>query len=110
GVRPRVAWHWMWIVPTGYCFLLQAGGIANDAFPTVDGLAMMDFALRAREKCRGSRAEGRRLRQGNDFGPWTFIAFGGAAGGRESQQSADWISVGDCCGSADSPAVFTSFA
>src|SRR6185312_13415013 len=72
GVRPRVAWHWMWIVPTGYCFLLQAGGIANDAFPTVDGLAMMDFALRAREKCRGSRAEGRRLRQGNDFGPWTL--------------------------------------
>src|SRR5271154_1091040 len=23
GVRHRVAWHWMWIVPTGYCFLLQ---------------------------------------------------------------------------------------
>lgn len=57
GVRPRAAWHWMWIVPTGYCFLLQAGGIANDAFPTVYGLAMMDFALRAREKGRGSRVE-----------------------------------------------------
>jgi len=48
GVRPRVAWNWMWLVPTGYCFLLQAGGIANDAFPTVYALAMMDFALRAR--------------------------------------------------------------
>lgn len=49
GVRPRVAWNWMWLVPTGYSFLLQAGGIANDAFPTVYALAMMDFALRARE-------------------------------------------------------------
>src|SRR6185312_14294577 len=56
GVRPRVAWHWMWLVPTGYCFLLQAGGIGNDAFPTVYALAMMDFALRAREKMRGPRS------------------------------------------------------
>jgi hypothetical protein len=68
GVRPRVAWHWMWLVPTGYCFLLQAGGIANDAFPTVYGLAMMDFALRAREKVRGVRGEGRAA----DVGPWTL--------------------------------------
>ena len=45
GVRPRVAWSWMWLVPTGYCFLMQAGGVANDAFPTVYALAMMDFAL-----------------------------------------------------------------
>lgn len=56
GVRPRVAWNWMWIAPTGYCFLIQAGGIANDAFPTVYGLAMIDFALRAREKLRGFRS------------------------------------------------------
>jgi hypothetical protein len=48
GVRPRVAWCWMWLVPTGYCFLLQAGGIANDGFPAVYALAMMDFALRAK--------------------------------------------------------------
>ena len=49
GVRPRVAWHWMWIVPTGYCFLLQAGGIANDMFGAVFVLAALDLALRARE-------------------------------------------------------------
>jgi hypothetical protein len=49
GVRPRAAWSWMWLAPTGYSFLLQAGGIANDAFPTIYALAMMDFALRARE-------------------------------------------------------------
>lgn len=47
GVRPRVAWNWMWLVPTGYCFLLQAGGAANDAFPTLYALAMMHFALLA---------------------------------------------------------------
>lgn len=50
GVRPRAAWNWMWLVPTGYCFLLQAGGAANDAFPAVYALAMMEFALRARDK------------------------------------------------------------
>lgn len=49
GVRPRVAWQWMWLLPTGYNFLLQAGGIANDTFPTVYALAASDFALRFRQ-------------------------------------------------------------
>ena len=48
GIRPRVAWHWMWIIPAGYCFLLQAGSIANDLFGAVFALAAVDFALRAR--------------------------------------------------------------
>ena len=30
GVARRVAWNWMWIFPTGYCFSLQAGSIGND--------------------------------------------------------------------------------
>jgi hypothetical protein len=47
GVRARVAWHWMWLLPTGYDFLLQAGSIANDTFPTVYALAAVDFAARA---------------------------------------------------------------
>jgi len=47
GVRPRVAWHWMWLAPTGYCFLLQAGSIGNDLFGTVFVLAAVDLALRA---------------------------------------------------------------
>lgn len=47
GVRPRVAWHWMWLAPTGYTFLLQAGSAANDAFPTVYALAAVDFGCRA---------------------------------------------------------------
>ena len=48
GVRPRAAWHWMWLAPTGYCFLLQAGGIGNDALGAVLALAAVDFALRAK--------------------------------------------------------------
>ncbi len=49
GVRRRTAWHWMWLVPTGYGFLLQAGSIANDLFGAVCAMAAIDFALRARQ-------------------------------------------------------------
>jgi hypothetical protein len=49
GVRACVAWQWMWLLPTGYNFILQAGGIANDTFPTVYALAAVDFSLRARK-------------------------------------------------------------
>jgi hypothetical protein len=52
GIRPRVAWHWMWLLPTGYCFLLQAGSLGNDAFPAVYALAAVDFGLRAWESRR----------------------------------------------------------
>jgi hypothetical protein len=47
GVKGRVAWNWMWILPTGYNFLLQAGSAGNDIFPTVYALAAMDFGCRA---------------------------------------------------------------
>lgn len=47
GVRGRVAWQWMWVFPTGYVFLLQAGSAGNDAFPLVYALAAIDFAARA---------------------------------------------------------------
>jgi hypothetical protein len=48
GVCRRTAWHWMWIAPTGYCYLLQAGSIGNDLFGATFVLAAMDFALRAK--------------------------------------------------------------
>ena len=51
GVRARVAWHWMWLVPTGYCFLLQAASIGTDLFGAVFVLAAMDFALRTKAAC-----------------------------------------------------------
>lgn len=48
GVRPRVAWWWMWLLPSGWCFIFQAGSTINDAFATAYALASVDFALRAR--------------------------------------------------------------
>ena len=47
GLRPRMAWPWMWLLPTGYTFLLQAGSIANDAGSAVFALAAIDFGCRA---------------------------------------------------------------
>jgi hypothetical protein len=54
GVAGRVAWQWMWLLPTGYNFLLQAGSAGNDTFPTVYALAAVDFALRAWKSRRAS--------------------------------------------------------
>lgn len=47
GVRGKVAWHWMWILPSGYCYILQAGSIGNDLYGATFALAAMDYALRA---------------------------------------------------------------
>jgi hypothetical protein len=52
GVRPRVAWPWMWLLPTGYNFLLQAGSIGNDMFSAIFALAAIDFGCRAWESRR----------------------------------------------------------
>src|SRR5436190_8548918 len=48
-VLSRAAWHWMWLLPTGYCFLLQAGSIGNDLFGALFAMAAIELALRARE-------------------------------------------------------------
>ena len=47
GVRRQVAWYWMWLLPTGYNFLLQANSAGNDTFPVVYVLAAIDFGCRA---------------------------------------------------------------
>lgn len=49
GMRKRVAWYWMWLLPSGYCLALQAGGIGNDLLGAAFFLASLDFVLRARE-------------------------------------------------------------
>ena len=54
GVRSRVAWPWMWLLPTGYVFLLQAGSAGNDAYPVAYALAAVDFAGRAWTSRRAS--------------------------------------------------------
>jgi len=51
GVRPRTAWYWMWLFPSGYGYALQAGSVVNDMFGALLTLAALEFALRAsREK------------------------------------------------------------
>ena len=49
GIPARVAWWWMWLLPSGWCFALQAGSTLNDSFAAVYALASVDFALRARQ-------------------------------------------------------------
>lgn len=56
GVAPRVAWWWMWLIPSAYVFATQAGGLGNDLTGTVYSVAAISFALRAREKGRFSDA------------------------------------------------------
>ena len=108
GVRPRAAWSWMWLVPTGYCFLLQAGGAANDAFPTVYALAMMEFALRAKGIVSGqwSVVSGRRAAVGCLSSNLTLSLLSrGADGGGKGEQSAIGAAVGDCIFPVDSKVV-----
>lgn len=47
GVPKKTAAIWMWILPSGYCFLLQAGSIGNDLFGATLAMAALHFALRA---------------------------------------------------------------
>jgi hypothetical protein len=54
GLRRMVAWHWMWLMPAGLCYLLQAGSISNDSYAAVYALAALDFALRAAESRKPS--------------------------------------------------------
>ena len=49
GVGRRAAWAWMWVLPTGYCYLVQAGGIGNDLFGSFFALAAFAYAISARQ-------------------------------------------------------------
>jgi hypothetical protein len=54
GASGRTARQWMWLLPTGYCYLIQAGSIANDMFGAVFALAAVNYALHARRTgCAG---------------------------------------------------------
>jgi hypothetical protein len=54
GVNRRVAWNWMWLAPSGYTFILGAGGNANDILGVLYAIAGMHFALRAAQLRRFS--------------------------------------------------------
>lgn len=46
GVRGRVAWWWMWLLPGGFVFAMQAASTATDAFSAAPALAAVVFALK----------------------------------------------------------------
>lgn len=52
GVRGRVAAQWMWILPAGYCFLLQAASLGNDLFAAFFALGAFAYGLRGRQQGR----------------------------------------------------------
>jgi hypothetical protein len=52
GAKPRAAYAWMWLFPSGYCFLLQAGGLGNDFLGGFSALAAVAFGLKARREKR----------------------------------------------------------
>ena len=62
GISPKTCWWWMWLLPLGYGYVLQSGGIGNDAFATVYALASVSFVLSADRKESFS-----------DFG-WAFLS------------------------------------
>jgi len=46
GVSPRMAYDWMWLLPSGYGIALQAGGIGNDLLGLTAILAALYCAIR----------------------------------------------------------------
>jgi len=48
GVKPKVAWWWMWIVPMTFGYVTQAGSIGNDLIGALFGLTSVYFAFKAR--------------------------------------------------------------
>lgn len=50
GVERRVAYAWMWLLPLGSCFLLQAGTLGNDLFAAAFVLTGVYYALRAHQE------------------------------------------------------------
>lgn len=49
GVKSRTAWWWMWVLPAGLCYALQAGGVGNDMFSCVYLLGAFYYGGKARD-------------------------------------------------------------
>jgi hypothetical protein len=46
GISSRISWWWMWLLPTAYCYILQAAGTGNDAYAATYLLAALYYALK----------------------------------------------------------------
>jgi hypothetical protein len=70
GASGKMARTWMWLLPTGYCYLVQAGSIGNDLYGGFFAIATIEFALRA-------------CRSGSVVDLWlSILAVGLATGGK----------------------------
>ena len=49
GVASRVAWSWMWLLPSASCYALQSGSLGNDLLATAYWCTALAFGLRARQ-------------------------------------------------------------
>ena len=47
GVGDRISYFWMWVLPSGYGFVTQAGSAGNDAFGALIFLTAMSLAIHA---------------------------------------------------------------
>lgn len=45
-VRPKVAWWWAWLLPSGWIIAMQASSFSTDGFSVTPALAAVLFALR----------------------------------------------------------------
>jgi hypothetical protein len=54
GVSGRSARRWMWLLPSGFCYALQSGGLQNDGYTVGYTLAVITFAALVLRTRRGS--------------------------------------------------------
>jgi hypothetical protein len=48
GISKRISWWWMWVLPCGYCYILQAGSVGNDAIAAVYLLASFHYLFQTK--------------------------------------------------------------
>jgi hypothetical protein len=48
GISKRISWWWMWVLPCGYCYILQAGSVGNDSIAAVYFLASLHYLFQSR--------------------------------------------------------------
>jgi hypothetical protein len=51
GISKRISWWWMWVLPCGYCYLLEAVSAGNDFPGAIYLLAALHYAFKTRESC-----------------------------------------------------------
>ncbi len=47
GISRRISWWWMWVLPCGYCYILQAASAGNDSISAVWFLASLHYLFQA---------------------------------------------------------------